>query len=315
MRLTSAIAALVLLVTALAPAATSAQGSVPAYQHIFVIVEENHSYNQIIGNKAAPNFDAWAQTYASATSYFGTIHPSEGNYVAMVGGNDYNIEDDAPYTQHTTANPSLAQQLEAAGLSWKGYFQSMPSPGFTSTCYPTDTCLYASKHNGFMNFAAIQNSPTELAKLVPDTQFAADLSSGKAPNFSFIVPDQCHDMHGLSSCTPKTQADLIGVADAYAQNVVSEITSSPLWSSSANNAIVIIWDEGVSNQGCCDASPGGGNVPAIVITNHGPRGVQDGTPYNHYAFLLTIQQAFGIGCLQLTCDTVNVTPMIPLFQT
>jgi phospholipase C len=316
LRLRTALAALGLLAAvAVAPIATSAQSAVPTYQHIFVIVEENHSYNQIIGNKSAPELNNLAQTYGVATNYYGTIHPSEGNYVAMVGGNTYSIEDDASYTTHTTTNPSVAQQLEAAGLSWKGYFQSMPSPGFTGTCYPTDTCLYASKHNGFMNFAAIQNDPAELAKLVPIDQLATDLASGNIPNFSFIVPDQCTDMHGLPSCSPKTEAARVSVADSYAQGLVNEIMATSTWASSDNDAIVIIFDEGVSNQGCCDANPGGGNVLAVVVANHGPRGVQDETAYNHYSLLATIEQAFGLGCLQLTCDTFNVVPMAPLFQT
>jgi hypothetical protein len=76
---------------------------------------------------------------------------------------------------------------------------------------------------------------------------------------------------------------------------------------------VVVWDEGNGNQGCCDGKPGGGQVAAIVITSNGARGLQDNTPYNHYSLLDTIQMAFGLGCLQNTCDTANVTPMVPLF--
>ena len=54
-------------------------------------------------------------------------------------------------------------------------------------------------------------------------------------------------------------------------------------------------------------------MATIVITNNGPRGLQDPTPYNHYSLLQTIQRAFHLGCLQNTCDTANVTPMAPLF--
>jgi phospholipase C len=313
-RFRNVLASLALLASvAAAPVVTSAQSTVPSYQHIFVMVEENHSYNQIIGNKAAPELNYLAQTYGVATNYYGTIHPSEGNYVAMVGGNTYNIEDDAIYTSHTTTNPSVALRLEAAGLSWKGYFQSMPYSGYTGGCYPMSTCFYFSGHNGFLNFSAVQNDPAELAKLVPDTQFATDLTSGNVPNFSFIVPDLCNDMHGHQGCPETTEADRVRAGDTYAQNVVNEIMATTTWASSDNDAIVIVFDEGISNQGCCDAVPGGGNVLAVVVTNHGPRGVQDATAYNHYSLLATIQQAFGLPCLQLTCDTFNVVPMATLF--
>ena len=86
----------------------------------------------------------------------------------------------------------------------------------------------------------------------------------------------------------------------------------PFWSQ-GNNAIVITFDEGNGTAGCCDAVPGTGRVATVVITNNGPRALQDSTPYNHYSLLQTIQQAFGLGCLQYTCDTANVTPMTALF--
>lgn len=103
-------------------------------------------------------------------------------------------------------------------------------------------------------------------------------------------------------------------ADNYVAGLVTLIQLSPVWSS-GNNAIVIVWDEDYldTTNGCCDANPGGDQVAAIVIANHGPRGVQDNTPYNHYSLLQTIQDAFGLGCLQFTCDTTNVTPMLTLF--
>lgn len=86
---------------------------------------------------------------------------------------------------------------------------------------------------------------------------------------------------------------------------------------------MITWDEGTNNQGCCDAKPGGGDVPTVVITNNGPRGLQDGTVGNHYSMLATYQQLFGLGCsavyngvltpVGFPCDTANVVPLIKLF--
>jgi phosphatidylinositol-3-phosphatase len=88
------------------------------------------------------------------------IHPSEGNYVALVGGDAYGITDDNAYTTHEIAKPSIVDQLEGAGLSRKAYLQDLPTPGYTPTCYPlTGPCLYASKHDGFLNFAHVQDSP------------------------------------------------------------------------------------------------------------------------------------------------------------
>jgi hypothetical protein len=156
-----------------------------------------------------------------------------------------------------------------------------------------------------------------MLKSVPDTQLFEDLATNRVPNFSFIVPDQCHDMHGISDCSDDTQ--LIQMGDSYVSSMVTTIMASETWKQ-GNNAIVVTWDEDDfedTNFGCCDAGSqnggGGGLVATIVITNHGPRHVTDSTPYNHYSLLATVQDAFGLGCLQNTCDTTNVKPMTPLF--
>lgn len=292
-----------------------ADAGVPRYQHIFVIMMENHSFDEIIGNPNAPQINALAQEYGLATNSYGVTHPSEPNYVAAIGGNFFGIQDDAPYTSHTLADPSLASQLEAAGLTWKDYQQALPYPGFLGTTYPSPTDpLYASKHNPFLNFASVQNSPAELQKIVPDTQLATDLQGDNVPTFGFIAPDQCHDMHGIKAvCSDSTT--LFQQGDAYVASTVSAITSARFWQR-GNNAIVVTWDEddfSPTNLGCCDANPGGGQVATIVITSQGPHGLRDNTPFNHYSLLQTIQDAFHLGCLQFTCDTANVTPMAKLF--
>ncbi|MBV9544086.1 MAG: phosphoesterase, partial [Chloroflexi bacterium] len=64
-----------------------------SYDHIFVLVEENTEFSDVIGNTAQfPTINALAGRFGLATNYFGTIHPSEGNYVSLVGGDDYAIQ-------------------------------------------------------------------------------------------------------------------------------------------------------------------------------------------------------------------------------
>ena len=285
-----------------------------SYDHIFVIVEENEESSSVIGNTAsAPAINQLAHLYGRATSYFGVIHPSEGNYVALTDADSHGVTDDNLYTTHQFINPTLVDGLNGAGLSWKGYFQNLPSPGFLGACYPGTggNCLYASKHNGFLNFTQILANPGELVKLVPDTVLHDDLISGSVPNYSFIVPDQCHDMHGLSSC-PDEQTN-IKVADDYLRAIVDDIMGSPTWQQ-GTNAIVITFDEGSTNAGCCAANPGGGQILTIVITNHQNAPIEDGTPFNHYSLVATIEKAFGIPCTQNACDAASVSTMDRLFD-
>jgi phosphoesterase family protein len=310
------------------PGAAAAPG-LPHYDHVFLIVEENHGFSQIIGNKDARNLNALATKYGLATRYFGVSNPSLPNYLAMLGGSTFNVADDNAYWFHLLHQPSLLSQLEAAKLTWKGYFQSMPYAGFQGDCYPVRCVgmpdqdpLYAVKHNAMPYFASVSGSAGERAKMTPLPQLTTDLAAGRIPNFGYVIPDECHDMHGsppdcVDSGNPGDAQEhrLISDGDALAGMLVTQLTTAAFWNT-GNNAIVITFDEGTDGDtsGCCDANPGSGKVATIVITSKGPRGVSDSTRYNHYSLLQTLQRVFGVGCLQFTCDTKHVTPMTPLFR-
>jgi hypothetical protein len=303
---------------------------VPAYDHIMVVVEENHGLADVIGNPAAPNLNYLANTFGLATDYFGVSHPSEPNYVAMLGGSSYGVGDDNPYYVNKVNAASLISQLDAAGISWKAYLQSLPHPGYQGICYPAKCNgvpdidpLYVSKHVGITNFTTSLNA-ADWSRQVPVDQLTKDLAANEVPRFSWIVPDECRDMHGDppycvdsgstfsgAAYDPQDQ-HLVGIGDAYLGKLVSQVTNASFWSQ-GNNALVVVFDEGDDDAGCCGANPGGGQVAAVVVTNHGPRGLQDNNPYNHFSLLQTIQNSFGLGCLQHTCDTADVHPMGPLF--
>jgi hypothetical protein len=333
----------------------------PLYQHIFIIIEENHGYRQIIGNRNAPNLNRLAGTYGLARQFFGVVHPSEANYIAMIGGDTFGIHDDdawyckpgatdgycaaaariRTYADHTVVAKSLVDQMSEHHLSWKGYYEDIPAPGSKAILYPdprhpvpgSPNGLYASKHNGFINFKTVQEDPNLEQKLVGFDQLYRDLSSGQAPNYSHIVPNQCNEMHGLddplapAECQLRNDNGRIARGDKLIGDLVGRIQSSPIWTGDANAAIVITFDEDngqtAGPQGCCGYDPssaanfGGGHVPTVVITNHGPRALVDDTPYNHYSQLRTVEEALGIAeYLGHAKDIASgVKPMTPLFQT
>jgi len=313
------------LITVPAASAQSAS-SMPTLNHVFLIMEENHGFSDVIGNPAAPNLNYLASTFGLETNYFG-VSPccSESNYVGLLGGNTFNANSDDAYWKTSADAPSLISQMDQAGVSWKAYLQGLPHQNYEGICYP-ELCngapdndpLYVSKHDGIQNFTTSWN-PQDWSRQVPVEQLSKDLSSGNVPQFSYIIPDECHDMHGDppycldggNIFDPQDQ-HLVSVGDAYLGQLVSQITSAPSWAA-GNNAIVVTFDEGDDSAGCCDANPGAGQVATIVITSHGPRGVTDSQPANHYSTLAAVQQTFGLGCLQFTCDTANVQPYSPLF--
>jgi hypothetical protein len=108
-------------------ARAEAQGTpFPRYDHVFLIVEENHGFDQIIGNPAAPNLNRLANQFGLATASFSVADPSAPNYVAMLGGSAFGIADDNAYYLHTVDKPSLMSELDDAHMTWKAYMQSMP---------------------------------------------------------------------------------------------------------------------------------------------------------------------------------------------
>jgi hypothetical protein len=152
--------------------------------------------------------------------------------------------------------------------------------------------------------------------MVDDSKLVTDLNNNSLPNFSLVVPDQCHDMHGTGGCTDT--AGLISAGDTYVGNTVSSIMGSKAWTE-GRDAIVVTWDEddfsdsGQPGTGCCGADPGGGHVATIVITNKGSFRVQDSTPSNHYSLLRSYEDAFCLAPLAHAGDSA-VLPMTALFH-
>ncbi|MGP0084950.1 MAG: alkaline phosphatase family protein [Steroidobacteraceae bacterium] len=274
----------------------ASERAVPRYDHIFLIIEENRSYAEIIGAQSiAPNINRLAKEYGQATRFYAEVHPSEGNYVAMLGGDTFGIHDDdayyckpgmqdawcpksknADYVNHTVSVASLVDQLEDHGLTWKAYMESIPEPGSGAVRWPTlenpvrgiPAELYAVKHNGFMSFQRVQNDPHRSAKIVGFDALERDLTSGNLPNYAHIVPNQCNDMHGRdqgpdipADCNKSNPEDLIKRGDRVAGELVASIMRSPIWSAPGNVAIVITFDENgkaernAEAQGCCGYDP------------------------------------------------------------
>ncbi|HEX8919325.1 MAG TPA: alkaline phosphatase family protein [Chloroflexota bacterium] len=319
------------------PRLVTAHAATPAFSHVYVVMLENTNYEDVIGNTAdAPYINSLAQTEGFAANYYGVTHPSLPNYIAATAGDFFGTHSDSPTQTFKATN--IVDQLESKGYTWAAYMQDMPSVGFTGAQYPANgSGLYVIKHNPFQLFTDVSGNATREQHIKPADQLAADLATGSAPNFVWISPDQCHDMHGVSppSATayglpwcgyPPNFAPnhaLIQQGDAYVKQLVATIMGSKAWT--ADSAIVVTWDENessglstpnrgyASSTGCCGSptGEGGGRVPAIVVTsaaNH----IVSLRPYNHYSLLLTVENNFGLGCLANTCNTA-VTPMTDLF--
>jgi len=294
------------------------------YQHVWVIMMENTGYDSLIGNPNAPWINEAAATYGLATSYFGVIHPSQPNYVAITAGITGNDSDN----DETLDVPNLVDQLESHGKTWRDYQQSLSLCNGDKLAHACGNQLYERKHNPFVSYLDVQTNPARMANVVDLSQLDSDLASGNVADYNFIAPDQCHDMHGRAA-TPADPCDfsqvqsLIATGDAFLSDTVGKIMSAPSWN--GNSVIFVLWDESDftgsptdfgfgDTSGCCDspAGHGGGHVVGLVISHSDHSARTSDVAYNHYSVLRTIQDGWHLGCLGFTCDTANVPAMSDL---
>ena len=213
---------------------------------------------------------------------------------------------------------SLGDQLVAAGKRWKSYQQNIPASGvvdgvnFSDGVYSNRDRLpdgmegihkrYAAKHNPFVYFATVQQGKPAANGLQNVVGFDganglyADLSAGRAPALSFIVPDLCHDMHGAGERDEAcgNRIALIEAGDATVRELVQAIHASPAWQT-GHNALVVVWDENSDGS-----KPN--RVPLIVETSDGVHGVVSERPYSHFSLLKTLEAGFHLPCLNHACD-------------
>jgi phosphatidylinositol-3-phosphatase len=301
--------------------AQASRSTLKNYQHVFVIMMENTGFASLIGNPNAPFINAAAVTNGSANSYFGVTHPSQPNYIAATSGSTNGVADD---NDTTIDVPNIVDQLESHGKTWKAYMQSL-SLCATKLDHACGNQLYERKHNPFVSYTDVQTNSARLANIVDFSQFAADLASGDVPDYVWISPDQCTDMHGRGGpasdpCRFANVQGLIATGDTFLSNTVTEIMNSRAWT--GNSVIFITWDESDftgtgpfgfgDTSGCCDATPGGGHVLMITISHSDHTSRFSNVEYNHYSMLATIEDGWGLGCLAFTCDTANVPRMTDL---
>jgi phosphatidylinositol-3-phosphatase len=342
---------LVCLLTCLAGGATARADVMPPIRHVFVIVLENKDYDESFGpTSAAPYLAKTLTTQGQLLrQYYGTSHVSLGNYITMISGQAPNpdtqgdcmagFKDVFPGVMgpdgqvmgagcvYPAAAKTVADQLEAKGLTWRAYLEDMgadparekaacahPDIGQndpTQSASPNDQ--YATRHNPFVYFHSIIDDQGRCdAHDVNLNELGPDLDTASAtPNFVFITPDLCSDGHDATCANPAQKGGLAGVDD-FLRTWVPRIQAAPAYKE--GSMIVVTWDEGnsprpQSSQNCCKeptgpntpspgiVGPGGGRTGTVVLSQFTAPGSVNDTPYNHYSLLRSIEDIFGLGHL------------------
>src|SRR5712691_10967270 len=179
--------------------------AVPASKHVFIVVEENHSYPSVIGpTSPMPYLNSLANHYSLATNYYADTHPSIGNYFMLTTGQILTNNDGQTPSSFPVTADNLVGEILAGGKTWKSYAESLPSVGYLGG----DSGQYAVRHNPFPYFTDVQSSPQQQQNLVPSEDpnvgFAHDLANNAFPNFSYIAPNLCNDAHDCPLSTADT---------------------------------------------------------------------------------------------------------------
>jgi acid phosphatase len=286
----------------------SAGTVVPAYDHIVVVIMENHGYDQIVGNPAASYINnTLIANGALFTDSHGVTHPSQPNYIALFSGSTQGVTGDPGVSGLVPPNqpqwplnaPNLGEQLLHSGKTYAGYSEDLPGVG--STVDFANGGLYAAKHNATVMFqnGVGPNQPLNGNLLpssanLPYTAFPTAGNYSQLPSVAFVAPNQNNDMHNGSD----PQAIING--DTWLAN---NIESYRLWAMTHNSLLIVTWDE--------DDFTASNHIATIFDGAHVIPG-QYGETINHYNVLRTIEAANGLGGI---AGAAGLSPITDAFAT
>lgn len=262
------------------PALICAQ--VPRSNHVVIVVEENHSFSQVIGSSAMPFLNGLASQYSLATQYFANVHPSIGNYFMLTTGQTITNNDRDVAT--VTAD-NIGRHLLTAGKTWKGYAENLPSVGYLGP----DVFPYTRHHFPLSYFSDVLNSRVQRLNLVPFSQFASDLANNQLPNYSMIIPNQQDNGHncpaGTSTCS---DTQVLRAMDNWLKNHIGPLLNNA--SFRQDGLLIVLFDEGTAS----DKAHGGGHIAAIFAGPRVKRGSKSSRFYQHENVLRTVLDALGV---------------------
>jgi phosphatidylinositol-3-phosphatase len=250
---------------------STAFSQLPAFSHVFIVVEENHNYSSVIGSSSMPYLNSLANKYGLATQYYANTHPSIGNYFELTAGQI--ITNNDSFNGKVSAD-NVVRHLLTAGKTWKAYEDSLPKVGYISP----DTGNYVRRHCPLSYFSDVVNSSTQKQNLVPFTQFKKDLANNALPNYSFITPNLCNDAHNCS----------LGTADSWLKTNIGPLINSSSFQS--NGLLIIVFDESAN-----DNSHGGGRIAWVAISpKYSKGGYKSSTLYQHQNTLRLMLEGLGV---------------------
>ena len=245
----------------------------PRPDHVVIVIEENRTFAEI--QRAHPSYiTSLEQSGALFTNSHAITHPSQPNYLALFSGSTQGVFDYFTPTQQF-AGPDLGSELIAAGFTFAGYSEGLPSVGYTGSAGRN----YARWHNPWVNFSDLPASTNR-----PFSSFPTDFNN--LPTVSFVIPNLKNDMHDGS--IKKGDAWLRRNIDPYAQ-----------WARTHNSLLIVTWDEN-------DFIAPENQIPTIFVGPMVTSG-QYSENIDHYNVLRTIEDMYGLSAAGASASATAIT--------
>jgi hypothetical protein len=277
--------------------------SVPRSSHVWIVTEENHSYEDIVGNAQMPYYNQLIQQYGLATQFYADQHSSLTALMWFVAGAPVEFNQDTVSCSHSSDN--VVRELLKQGYTWRSYQTNLPYAGYQGLYGGTNNTYYR-RHNPLIDFTDACPGTGQDTNSVPFTQMATDFAQGKTVNYAFITPDVNDDAHNGT----------LLAADQWLLNNVPTILARPEFSPGGDGILFLVWDEGALTDPRCSATVAqgcGGRTAILVIGPQVKPGYQSTITYHNENVLKTVCATMGLSPCPGAAQ--NVAPMADFFKT
>jgi phosphatidylinositol-3-phosphatase len=277
--------------------------NVPRSSHVWMVTEENHSYEEVVGNSQMPYYNQLIQQYGLAGQFYSDQHTSLPALMWFVAGAHVSTNEDTVSCQHSEDN--IVREILKNGYTWKSYQEGLPYAGFQGLYGGTNN-IYYRRHNPLIDFTDVCPGTGQDTRSVPYTQMETDFAQGDTVNFAYITPDVNDDSHNGT----------LQQADQWLQDNLPKILARPEFSPGGDGILFLIWDEADLTDDRCSATLAkgcGGRTPILVLGPQVKPGYQSTVTYHNENVLATVCAAMGLA----TCPGAakSAAPMSDFFKT
>ncbi|KAK3314682.1 phosphoesterase family-domain-containing protein [Apodospora peruviana] len=215
------------------------------------------------------------------TRYYAQTHPSQPNYIAAVGGDYFGCDHDDVVRIPENVS-TIVDLLDYKDVSWAGYFEDMPGPGYMGAASDGKTGNgaydYVRKHNPFVSYDSINMNGSRLLNMRSFDAFQRDFAAKRVPQFVFMSPNMMNDGHNTT----------LKYATDWSHQFLQPLLADNAFD--GKTLIMLTFDESETYS-----EPN--HIVTLLLGNAIPeelKGTEDHVFYTHYSILSTVEYNWGL---------------------